>query len=203
MKKKAFIFDMDGVMIDSETEWIKLFNFMSGHGLGQSIDSSYLEAKKAQPKLNKEAYLSQLNDQAQIIYRQAPLTPQIDDLIDKLVSKNFRLAIVSGSMGNWIARVNERLRRPIETTISVHDQPDLKVKPAPDGYLEAMRLLKVKPDETIILEDSNLGIKAGKAAGAFVICLTELHPKDYHPQGADLYVKNISELLAYLDSIQV
>ena len=85
----------------------------------------------------------------------------------------------------------------------VHDRPEIKPNPAPDGYLKAMKQLEVKPENTMILEDSQLGIDSAKAAGAFAICLTELHPQNYHPAGADLYVKNIPELLTYLDSVEV
>ncbi len=201
MIKKAFVFDLDGVIINSENWWEK--THQAGHSLGQSIDASYQAAKKADSRLTWKGYFSKLNAQAETIYRQAPITPNIDDLINKLITDHFRLAVVSGSTQKWIGYTLERLKQPIKTVISVHDRKDLKVKPAPDGYLEAMKLLQVKPEKTIILEDSNLGIKAGKAAGAFVICLTELHPKNYHPQGADLYVKNLKELLTQLDSIQI
>jgi beta-phosphoglucomutase-like phosphatase (HAD superfamily) len=46
-------------------------------------------------------------------------------------------------------------------------------KPAPDGYNEMMKVLKVKPENTIILEDSNSGIKSATASGAFVISISE------------------------------
>ena len=40
-----------------------------------------------------------------------------------------------------------------------------------------------------------MGLDSAKATGAYVVCLTQHHPKNYHPVGADLYVKNIKELM--------
>lgn len=91
-----------------------------------------------------------------------------------------------------------RLKQPITVTISLHEHPGFRPKPAPDGYLAVMKQLQVKPENTIILEDSQLGIDSARAAGTFVICTTEFHPPNYHPAGADLYVANLAELLQQL-----
>jgi|SRR3989338_716946 len=191
MTNKAFIFDLDGVMIDSETWW-------GGQSLGQTINSHYQQLKKTQPKLLWDKYFLKLNQKAKIIYNQAPLTPNINDLIQKLIKDNYRLALVSGSTQQWINYVVMRLKFPIKLTLSLQDRQDLQPKPAPDGYLEAMKKLGVKPKNAIILEDSQMGLDSAKATGAYVVCLTQHHPKNYHPLGADLYVKSLAELLNQL-----
>lgn len=201
MTNKAFIFDLDGVIIDSETWWDKIEGALPGHSLGQSINSSFKAAATLNPSLTWKTYFNQLNRYAQKIYTQAPLTKNIDQLISWLINHRYQLGLVSGSTTRWIKLVMARLKSPIPTIISLHDQPELKPKPTPDGYLAAMKKLKVEPSNTIILEDSQMGIDSAKAAGAFVICFSQLHPKNYHPHGADLYVKNLPELLDYLDSI--
>ncbi|OIN88997.1 hypothetical protein COW80_02335 [Candidatus Beckwithbacteria bacterium CG22_combo_CG10-13_8_21_14_all_01_47_9] len=203
MDNKAFIFDLDGVIIDSETWWDKIEGALPGHSLGQSINSAFHSAQTLDPKLTWEIYFNRLNRWAQKIYRQAPITPAIDDLLTKLIDQHYRLGLVSGSTTRWISLVIARLKSPIPVIISLHDRSEIKPKPAPDGYLTAIKQLKVKPGNTIILEDSQTGIDSAKSAGAFTICLTEHHHKNYHPSDADLYVKNIPELLMYLDSVQV
>jgi len=203
LTNKAFIFDLDGVIIDSETWWDKLYFQKDGHSLGQTIESAYQEVKKTDPNLSWDKYLSKLKRQAKIIYNQAPLTPGINKLLTKLIKNNYHLGLVSGSTQQWINYVLKRLNYPLDLAISLHNRQDLKSKPAPDGYLEMMEQLGVKPQNTIVLEDSNLGIQSGKAAGAFVICLTEHHPINYHPTGADLYVNSLKELTTKLDSIQL
>ena len=200
---KAFIFDLDGVIIDSENGWDKYEGSLPGHSLGQSIKSSFHSARKLNPSLTWKDYFRQLNQWAQKIYQQTPITTGADDLLAKLIDQHYRLGLVSGSTAQWIAWVQQRLKHQILLTISLHERPDLKPKPAPDGYLAAIKQLEVKPGNTIILEDSQAGIDSAKSAGAFTICLTQHHPKNYHPAGADLYVKNIPELLTYLDSVEV
>ncbi len=201
---KAFIFDMDGVIIDSETWWDKLWFYqLKTPSIGSSIRSNYEDFKKLNPRLTWQEFFAQMNQLAKTVYRQAPLTPGINQLLGKLIENKYKIGLVSGSTSDWVGYVLERLEYPIPVTISLHDHPKLRTKPAPDGYVEAMKRLRVKPENTIILEDSDMGIASAKASGAFVICLTEHHPQDYHPEGADLYVKDLRELLAQLDSIQL
>lgn len=202
MTNKAFIFDLDGVIIDSETWWDKVEGALPSHSLGQSINSAFASAHKLNPSLTWETYFIQLNHYAETIYTQAPLTNGINELLEKLIKNKYHLAIVSGSTNAWIRTVLKRLDWPFEVIISLHDHPEIKPKPAPDGYLEAMKQLHTEPKHTLVLEDSQLGIDSAKAAGVFTVCLTELHPQNYHPQRADLYVKNIKELLIYLNTLQ-
>ncbi len=201
---KAFIFDMDGVIIDSETWWDKLWFYqLNGPSLGYSIRSNYQDFKKQNPRLTWQEFFAKMNRLAKTVYRQAPLTPGINQLLKKLVKDKYKIGLVSGSTSDWINYVLARLDYPVPVYLSLHDHPQLESKPAPDGYRVTMEQLQVKPENTIILEDSQIGIESAKAAGAYTICLTEHHPKNFHPTGADIYVKNIKELLTYLDSIQV
>ncbi|MBU2052022.1 HAD family phosphatase [Patescibacteria group bacterium] len=200
---KAFIFDLDGVIIDSETWWDRLHFKKEGHSLGQTISSAFAEAKLTNPGLSWEKYLAKLNRVAKTIYHQAPLAPGINELLKFLIKHDYRLGLVSGSTQKWIDYVRQRLLWPIANTISLEDRQDLKPKPSPDGYLTMIKTLKVKPENTLILEDTDMGIKSAKAAGALTICLTRFHPQNYRPEGADLYVKSLKELLIYLNPIKL
>lgn len=146
--------------------------------------------------------MAKMNRLAEKIYSQAALTPGVNQLLDQLVHDGYRLGLVSGSAPAWIQLVLKRLPQTFAAVLSLHDHPRCRSKPAPDGYLAVMKQLQVKPENAIILEDSQLGIDSAKAAGALVICTTEFHPKNYRPTGADLYVKNIQELLTKLDSVK-
>jgi HAD superfamily hydrolase (TIGR01509 family) len=208
--QKAFIFDMDGVIINSEPIWKEyekkflpklfgqtLFKKLQSIMRGRSINAVYEEALKLGLKLKKEVYDWEYEKTSKLVYNQAKLTPGIEDLIDELDNKGFKIAIVSSSNQSWIDLVLNRLsnQTKISYTVSVNDREYLKGKPAPDGYLDAMQKLKVTPQNTTILEDSQTGIDAAKASGAFTICLKTNLPEGYHPKGADLYVDGLGELL--------
>ncbi|HSW88764.1 MAG TPA: HAD family hydrolase, partial [Candidatus Saccharimonadales bacterium] len=81
---------------------------------------------------------------------------------------------------------------------SLDKRSDLPHKPAPDGYLEAIRMLGSTPQSTIILEDSNAGIASAKAAGAFVIGLRENLVEGQSQNGADIYADNINEVISII-----
>jgi HAD superfamily hydrolase (TIGR01509 family) len=80
-------------------------------------------------------------------------------------AERVRVAIVSGSARSEIEPVVEAagLSSSIETIVAAEDVEH--GKPAPDGYVRALELLGLKPDEAVALEDSEVGIAAAKAAG--------------------------------------
>lgn len=206
---KAFIFDMDGVLIDNERAWVehekelfpRLFGEEIGHKIGQTtglgLDAIYERAVALGYKTDREIYLKQWDESAKKIYDSTSLTKDINKLCEYLVSHDFKLGIVSASPLEWINWVIERLdfKDKLEVIISLDERRDLKHKPAPDGYQEAMKLLGATPETTIILEDSNTGIAAAKAAGAYVIGFSGNLVDGYKQEGADVYAKNVEEVL--------
>lgn len=198
LTNKAFIFDMDGVMLDSESYWQKenrIFPEISKQTMGQSMKNIYQIALKHGYNHPYAQFFKAYDQQAVKIYSRAPLTSNLPQLFQKLIKAHFRLGLVSASPIKWINYVLARLPQPniFNVIISINDS-DLPSKPAPDGYLEAMKQLHVNPAETIILEDSGYGVQSAKASGAYTICLTEHWPKNYSAPGADRYIKNLVQL---------
>ena len=213
--QKAFIFDMDGVMINSEIIWKKIDpNFLHsffGHKIGNAlvkkahgsdINSIYKWAEQLGFKGNKSAYVKAYDDLALTVYSKAVITPGLEELFDKLISLNFKLGLVSSSRQNWIDQVLKKIPQAFKfkVIISLNDSPNLKPKPHPDGYLLAIKKLSSTPESTIILEDSNPGIKSAKASGAKTICLLENQPSGYQPTGADIYIDTIKALTLKIES---
>jgi len=206
---KAFIFDMDGVIIDSEPVWeryeqVFLAELMGQETylkikdqiLGNSINAIYQIASQHGLKTSKQEYLRIYDDYAKKVYSEAKLTPGIREFIEKLLGLDFKLGLVSSSRQNWIDLVLEKLKvsNQFEFVISLNDAENMQPKPSPIGYLKAMETLGTEPSSTIILEDSSKGVQAAKASGALTICLKENLPKDYQPVDADLYVESIKDL---------
>lgn len=207
--KKAFLFDMDGVLIDTENHWVKLeedflgkligkeINDKMGPTTGISIQNIYKKAVKLGHKGSLKDFLKAFDEKAQSIYRKAELTAGGTELIENLKQNNVLLGLVSASPLAWVEIYLERagLKDIFDVVLSLHERPDLKHKPFPDGYKEALKTLDVSPEDTFILEDSNPGIQAGKRAGATVIALREnLVPGYKQENEAHFFVDKMTEV---------
>ena len=211
---KAFIFDMDGVLLNNEPVWndvkARVYTDLFGPEIkekmenttGLSLDKIFNLAKSFGANTSRKDFDAVWDKEATYVYTVAPLTPELDKLIAYLQENEFKLGLVSASPISWIKNsVFPRLSfaDKFEIVISLHERTDLHHKPAPDGYLEAMKVLETEPKDTIILEDSNAGIAAGIAAGAFVIGLQENLVPGYKQTGADVYAKSIKEVLEIVE----
>jgi len=73
--------------------------------------------------------------------------------------------LTSTSRGKWIKLALKKLnfkKNDFDYILSLNDRKDLRPKPYPDGYIETMKVLDTTPKSTIVLEDSNSGIKSAK-----------------------------------------
>ncbi|HSW97513.1 MAG TPA: HAD family phosphatase [Candidatus Saccharimonadales bacterium] len=213
---KAFIFDMDGVIINSESVWGKhgrnfltnllgkdIYEKVKDHLLGSTTNVIYDQVVQNGGTISKEVFLEKYDEQAMRIYALSTPTNDINKLLQKLDNLNFKIGLVTSSRPLWMEIVLKKIknRNLFEYTLSLAERSDLRSKPYPDGFLEAIKMLGSTPEKTIILEDSNRGIASAKASGAFTICLREHLEKEYQSEGADMYVENLRTLLTFLDEI--
>ncbi|HTE22469.1 MAG TPA: HAD family phosphatase [Candidatus Limnocylindria bacterium] len=205
---KAFLFDLDGVLIADEQIWDDkkqiIFRELFGEKIqgklgntsGINMDAIYEMAVQLGATSDKQTLVDALHKAAEGIYKTAPIPEGLDKLVAVLKDLNYRIGIVSSSPMTWVTTVTKRLpfEDDIELIISLYEQPDLAQKPAPDGYLAAMKSLQASPASTIILEDSNAGIQSAKASGAFTIGLRQNLAKGYRQEGADVYANTMIEV---------
>lgn len=205
---KAFIFDLDGVLIDDERIWeeekAKLFVEVFGQDiagklgstLGINIDTIYDMAAGFGTKVSKEKFVETFYKVAPGIFKTAPIPDGLDELAAFLKSNGFGVGIVSASPLSWITIVTRRLsfENDISVILSLYERPDLPHKPAPHGYIEAMQSLGATPESTVVLEDSNAGIKSAKAAGALTIGLQQNLASNYQQHGADVYAASMKDV---------
>jgi len=206
---KAFIFDLDGVLISSEQIWkreeITIFPLLFGKEIynklgptvGVSFELTYQKARQLGATVTLEEVSKEFEKRAPKVYKTASLTPGLNDLKSELIRQNYRMGIVSASPRDWIEIVLERLHwDPAEFKIlSLQEEPNLAHKPSPDGYLHVISELKATPATTFILEDTNAGIQSGKAAGATVIGFRQNLLEGYVQEGADLYADTIEDVI--------
>ncbi|KKR29801.1 MAG: HAD-superfamily hydrolase, subfamily IA, variant 3 [Candidatus Gottesmanbacteria bacterium GW2011_GWC2_39_8] len=207
---KAFIFDMDGIIINSEPVWEKyeqvflpelmgseIYFKIKDKILGRTIDYIYETAGYYGLRLNKEKYIKTYDKYAEKVYSEAGITPGTDELIEVLNKFDFKLGLVTASRKYWVELVMKRLRsaNKFQYILSLNDNPDIRPKPFSDGYRKAMLSLGSIPKSTIILEDSEQGIKAAKASKALTICFRE--NLESGKTDADVSVNTIENLITF------
>ncbi len=189
---QAVIFDMDGVIVDSEPRHQQAFRevfeemgYGDRHGM---VFDDYLGKSdlvlwqdfiaKHQPKHSLQELLDWRQDRfIEIIQREAPIFPGIPELITALRAR-VPLAVASGSLHPVIDAVLglQNLRQHFQTIVSSSDVEH--GKPKPDIFLRAADDMNVKPGAVCVIEDSEAGIEAGIQAGMHVIAITNSLPKE-------------------------
>ncbi len=183
---KAVIFDFDGLLIDSEPAWFKarksLLNEFTKdwtlndqkHNLGVSTKDwvNYLHIK-LQERLTPDEILEKVISKMKEMYKKNEVMskPGAAEALKFCKENNFIMGLASGSYKEllFIALKSKKWEMYFDEILSSDDLK--KGKPAPDIYIEILKRLKVKPEESIVLEDSKDGIKAGAAAKSNVIAV--------------------------------
>lgn len=108
---RAFLFDMDGVIVDSERTWTHyddtfLYNlfgkeiyqkFLEVEAVGLSIPGIYDEAVKLGFKMPREEFYSNWHKQAQVVYSETPISLGFLELVSWLKLQHFKIGIVSAA----------------------------------------------------------------------------------------------------------
>jgi beta-phosphoglucomutase-like phosphatase (HAD superfamily) len=210
---KAFIFDFDGVIVNNEPLWEKaneevFLDFFGkevsrkiGSTVGLNMDAICEKAVKCGGVAPKEKLLKAFYEKANKIYETATITPDLDKLCKKLVKLNYKIGIVSASPIEWLNITLNRtsFKEDFNFILSLETRTDLRHKPAPDGYIEAMKVLSALPLSTVILEDSNTGIASAKAAGVYTIGFKQNLMREYVQEGADIYVDTVLDIIPIIE----
>ncbi|MDC0309722.1 HAD family phosphatase [bacterium] len=210
----AVIFDMDGVIVDSEPIhemlFLEIWNKMGygeTHGIhfqdfyGQS-DRAVWQAfiKKHQPA-QSIGDLTRLKEDRliQLLRDKQPIFDGVPNLVRQL-AKQLPLAVASGSVHRIIDEVlaMRDLRRYFRCTASSEDVE--KPKPAPDTFLLAARRLGVMPKKCCVIEDTVSGVLAGKAAGMTVLAITNTFKANALEQaGADQVFQTYEDIGGFFE----
>jgi HAD superfamily hydrolase (TIGR01509 family) len=213
MKIKAILFDMDGVLIDSERAWQKVmpdFRHKIGiENIPEEIEkqsygiSMATEHKLFQEhlglKLTLQEFIEAYDFYATDIYPNVTLAKELEKTLSELKSLDIKLAIVTASVNIWVDLFKSRLSESyFDFILSLADSENLKQKPSPDGYQFAMKHFSIDPENTLVIEDSNRGIQAGKSSGAITLASSEFIDSTYTQKGYDFKIANLLEIQKYL-----
>ncbi len=204
---KAAIFDMDGLLIDSEKHWITvdhqiwkelgltIDDAMQKRLTGLNLKDSFALALEYKPDLSWDEMIAKYDEAAVKIYTEKTnLLPGVVNLLTKIKDGNLSCALASSSSLDWIEMVMKRfdLEKFFEIKFSSRSM-NLPGKPLPDIYLAVMKEMGVEPHESIVFEDSVYGVQAGKKAGAYTVAVPnpEWNSGDYSM--ADLVLQSLEE----------
>jgi len=182
----AVLFDLDGVLVDSEPWWNDVrVAFATAHGRPWTVDDHHavmgansrgwaltmqerLDLPDVDPDEIQDAIVSGVVER----YRTEP-PPVIPGAIEAVrrIAADRPVAIASSAHPDVIAAAIDALglRDVLGAIVSSDEVPH--GKPAPDVYLVAADELGVDPERCLVVEDSVNGVKAGKAAGMFVVLI--------------------------------
>lgn len=208
MKIKAIIFDMDGIIIDSEplqmesfirvlkTHNIKLEKeeFLSLIGFDTYNNLKYLKSKYKIQSSIKDLIALKNKNYKEILVKNLKERKGLRELIKKLVTDNYILALASSSAREDIDIVIQGLYLEKYFTAIVSGEEVKKKKPAPDIFILTAKKLAVRPEECLVLEDSEPGVLAAKRARMRCIAVPTEFTLNHNLNSADRIVYSLDEV---------
>ena len=204
---KAVMFDMDGLLVDTEPLNVSVVAKVCDE-LGIKLtaeEKHYCASGITNRKFYSEIFnkrklnfnLDEILNKTFAIYdeelkKEPRHFPGAESLPKLLKSKNYKLALVSGSTKNQVEIVltGLNIKDLFDVVITADDIGSSK--PDPEGYLLAAKQLNVSAQECVALEDGAEGVKAAKSAGMKVIGVLSNDQQDLSL--ADLVVKNLTDI---------
>ncbi len=191
--KRAFIFDMDGTIVDNMAfhtqSWV---TFFERRGRDIDADEFFRATAGRQGKEIIRSHMGEdlsddevavLNHEKEAVYRElyAPHLKAVagfEDLIADARSQGIALAVGTAAPPANVAFTLDGLdlRRHFETIVGATDVP--RGKPHPDVFIEAARRCGAAPGNCIVFEDAPLGVEAARRAGMRVVAITTTLPAE-------------------------
>ncbi len=212
MKKRALIFDFDGLILDTESPefdvWQAIYRqygqelaaetwgqIVGGWGASRFDAAEHL-AELAGNGLDPEVLRARHQSESDALLRRQPLMPGVLDYLDGARRLGMRLSIASSSPHSWVDPHLSRfeITGRFDAVICRDEVPPGRTKPHPDIFLKALAVLGVRPDEAIVFEDSPNGVAAARAAGVFVVAVPNPMTALLNLDAADLKLDSLADL---------
>lgn len=206
---RAVLFDMDGVIVDSERYWVELeeqdifptavadATVTADETAGMNYREIYdYLADRYEMAVEKDEFIALFDEAAEEMYgERVSLMAGLPKLLDELHDRSVEIGLVSSSPLDWIGTVLDRfdLRGDFDLLVSADELP-VAGKPEPDVFLHAAEELGLAPEECVVIEDSANGARSANAAGMYTIGYRNESGSDQDLSIADEVVSSAGEL---------
>ncbi|WP_435365511.1 HAD family hydrolase [Haloarchaeobius sp. DYHT-AS-18] len=214
MSHDAVLFDMDGVLVDSEDYWVERereellpwavpdeeVEVREITGMNYREIHDYL-AEHYDVAVTKQEWVDRFDDTAEAIYTEkVELLPGFADWLVARREQGIPMAIVSSSPHDWIDLVCARFDLDFDAVVSAEDI-DVPGKPEPHIFEHAAGELGFAPEDCIAVEDSEHGIDSAVAAGTTCIGYHSGADASVDLSNAEFVVDSPEDLLATVDEL--
>ncbi len=214
---KAIIFDMDGLMIDSERvtfecyqERLKDMNLTMDEEfyktlLGKPIKGIYQRFYDVYG--NDFPIQNVIQDVHQLMAERfetegVPVKKGLVELLHYLKDNNYKTIVATSSNRDRVDKILAQAKITEFFDDSICGDEVTKGKPNPEVFLKSCQKLGVNVDEAIVLEDSEAGIQASYDANIKVICIPDMkYPEKQYKEKTFKILKDLTEVTAYLKSL--
>ena len=206
---RAILFDMDGVLVDSEPLFLSAINrLLVQEGvepvsvqeneeflIGTTIGETWRQLKIRRPlPLPVEDYINRYDDIVrQVMQEELEPQPGVRELLAACNARSLPKAVASSSLHMWVdLKLNAiGLTGAFDAVLGGDDVT--RGKPEPDIYIKAAESLGVPPAECIAIEDSPIGISAAVASGAYTIAVRTEYTRNLDVSQAHTILETLEE----------
>ena len=217
---RAVVFDMDGVLVDSEPAFFEAVNLVLAPTgkqmtwdsykslLGTSTSNTWRQVLEI-PDLKMEEMQPYIAGFEEILLgvlrRTRPLLPGVAQLIESLKQHSVPVALATSSQEEWVKALLGAAELPLATFDAVVWRQMVETgKPAPDLYLKAAEMLSMPAERCIAIEDTPSGIESAQAAGMFAVQVRAASSALPPIEEADLVIETLAEFpLSLLDGAKL
>ena len=203
----AVLFDMDGVIVDSERYW---HDEQPNHIFPKTLEGEQPELTETtgmyykeiydyldeeyDTKISKEEFVDLFDEVAMDIYHnRVELLDSFFEIRETVADREIPVAIVTSSPAAWHEIVIDRFDIDVDEIITAENL-DAEGKPAHDIYEKAAEIVGHAPENCLVAEDSQNGIESATRAGATVVGYRADHNADTDLSEADVVAENPEEL---------
>ncbi len=204
----AVIFDMDGVLVDSEFLHIKAekktfspygielskeeINTYMGMGVKMMLKS--LIQKYSLPLTREALYCIHEKNLSEIFQEELKMMPGVTEIISYLKNRKIKLAVASSSSLYLINLILQKMHLKSIFDVVLSGEEVANGKPFPDIFIKTAELLNVQPDRCVVIEDSKNGVTAAKNAGMLCIGFKSPNSKNQDINRSDYIVADLIKI---------